>query len=191
MDLLDFVDSMGDEKKKKEKEENREDEKESKDDVDNSPKLAIDPELSISNLKLTLTFDVNSDLHDLMKRLNVVRNRYRVLEPVVAVMNLFGDMIGHIDGAELDLARFEKRKCVMSTKQITKSITKHYGDEFGSPSKWLAIAKRCGAIGAVSVRDIRLNTHTTTWISTTRTMTWISTTRTITHKRIIGTYWCS
>ena len=33
-----------------------------------------------------------------------------------------------------------------------KSISKHYAGEFGSPSKWLAIAKKCGALGAVSVR---------------------------------------
>ena len=156
MDLLDFIDSMEDEKTKKEKEKKKKEEsKEEEEEEDNSPKLNIDPELSISNVKLNLTFDVNSDLHDLMKKLHVVRNRYRILEPVIAVMNLFGDMIGHIDGADLDLERFEKRKCVMSTKQITKSISKHYAGEFGSPSKWLAIAKKCGALGAVSVRGVR------------------------------------
>lgn len=148
MDLLDFVSSLDDskEEKKETKKKVQED-----DDVDNTPKFTLDPELSISTLKLILTFDVNSDLHDLMKKLHVVKNRYAFLEPVLVIMNLFGDMIGHIDKAELNLQKYEKRKCVMSTKQIQKSITKHYADEFGSPSKWLAIAKKTGALGAVSV----------------------------------------
>jgi hypothetical protein len=60
-------------------------------------------------------------------------------------------MIGHINGADLNLENFEKRKCVISTQHLIKSIKKHYADEFGSPSKWLAIAKKCGVLGAVSV----------------------------------------
>ena len=175
MDLLDFIDSMEDEKTKKEKEKKKKEEsKEEEEEEDNSPKLNIDPELSISNVKLNLTFDVNSDLHDLMKKLHVVRNRYRILEPVIAVMNLFGDMIGHIDGADLDLERFEKRKCVMSTKQITKSISKHYAGEFGSPSKWLAIAKKCGALGAVSVRVFEREAREFLIVSLTSTQTSLS-----------------
>ena len=49
------------------------------DEKDHSQKLSIDPEFSISKLNLNLTFDVNSDLHDLMKKLKVVKNRYRLL----------------------------------------------------------------------------------------------------------------
>ena len=77
MDLLDFVSSMDGNASAEEIDDNLDD-----DEKDHSQKLSIDPEFSISKLNLNLTFDVNSDLHDLMKKLKVVKNRYRLLEPV-------------------------------------------------------------------------------------------------------------
>lgn len=149
IDLLDFVESTVRKSEKNDDGDGKKSE-DGKDETDKSPRLAIDPAFILSDAELLLYFDVNSDLHELMTKLNVVRHRYTALEPLIAIMNLFGEMIGEIDGASLYLYKYEKRKKIMSTKELVSSIKTHYVDEMGSPVKWLAIAKACGALGAVS-----------------------------------------
>eukprot|EP00939_MAST-03C_sp_MAST-3C-sp1_P003436 g3436.t1 len=115
------------------------------------PFVHLSPKFEIRSIDFRLWVRHNSDLHTLMHHLKIVGKRHGFVEPLIYVLNIFGSLIGNIKNAHLVLGPYRLKDEEVRADLLVSRIVKHYSDEFASPDKWVKIAEKCGALGAIQV----------------------------------------